>query len=218
MTDDAIDAQAFGTDANSSLPDYEIAARDLRALIDGIAARIGLSMRCASLLKREGWGNDDKGAQHRQCVIEHKSGPLALSSIVVTYSAGSAIPLQWIERASKGTGAKYRNASGLSGLCFQYREALRMDGPNWTRKIMFQDLLERIRAAWNPDLFDVLSSCLSDCPDPAETFEDWANSLGYDTDSRKAESIFRECQQHGKEMRLLFGADFDRARDLASQL
>ena len=36
-------------------------------------------------------------------------------------------------------------------------------------------------------------------------FEDWADDLGYDTDSRKAERIYQECVAGGKKLKALFG-------------
>jgi hypothetical protein len=50
------------------------------------------------------------------------------------------------------------------------------------------------RNAIKPDTLDVLYSLAMDA-DALEYagFEDWANSLGYDTDSRKAEKVFTEC-------------------------
>ena len=40
-------------------------------------------------------------------------------------------------------------------------------------------------------------------------FEDWADNYGYDTDSRKAEKIWREVQSTSKRTRQLLGDDFD---------
>ena len=46
----------------------------------------------------------------------------------------------------------------------------------------------------SPTLEDVLYSLLTDAEAGGRTFEDWAGDFGYDTDSRKAEAMFRECQ------------------------
>lgn len=53
-----------------------------------------------------------------------------------------------------------------------------------------------------PSLPSVLNSLLLDGEADNMTFEDWASSFGYDTDSRKAEQIFNACQAHGKALRL----------------
>lgn len=36
--------------------------------------------------------------------------------------------------------------------------------------------------------------------DPADSFEDWCNDYGYDTDSRRAESIYQACQKQWREV------------------
>lgn len=56
-----------------------------------------------------------------------------------------------------------------------------------------------------PKLADVLHSLHSDAIGAdCETFESWAGSYGYDTDSRKAESIYRACVAITGHMRQLF--------------
>mgnify|MGYP001439538122 CR=1 FL=1 len=45
-----------------------------------------------------------------------------------------------------------------------------------------------------PDMTDVLENLLSDSDaDGYATFEDWADDMGYDSDSRKAERIYNAC-------------------------
>jgi hypothetical protein len=57
-----------------------------------------------------------------------------------------------------------------------------------------------------PDNCDVLYSLLSDgdAIDHA-SFEDWADNYGYDTDSRKAETIYRACLDTGLKLRASLG-------------
>jgi hypothetical protein len=50
-------------------------------------------------------------------------------------------------------------------------------------------------------------------------FECWARDLGYDTDSRKAEAMYRKCLDHGIRLRAAIGGvKFDQLCYLASQL
>lgn len=60
-----------------------------------------------------------------------------------------------------------------------------------------------------PKLTDVLHSLLSDGAAyfDGQTFEEWAADLGYDTDSRKAEAMFRECDATGRKMAQAFKPD-----------
>ncbi len=53
----------------------------------------------------------------------------------------------------------------------------------------------------------VLSCLLGDALASEQTFEDWASDFGYDSDSRKAESIYRACDEIGKKLRSVFGHD-----------
>lgn len=66
-------------------------------------------------------------------------------------------------------------------------------------------------------MIDVLSSLAMDCGDFLDgpiTFEDWALGLGYDTDSRKAEAIYRTCQDTAAKLVKLFGS-VETVRELA---
>lgn len=59
-----------------------------------------------------------------------------------------------------------------------------------------------------PDSIDVIWSLVSECsaldyPD----FESWASDYGYDSDSRKAESIYRECLDISLKMNAAIGQD-----------
>lgn len=50
-----------------------------------------------------------------------------------------------------------------------------------------------------PELSEVLHALANDanelCAPTPPTFEDWAASIGYDSDSRKAEKIYRACKR-----------------------
>jgi len=87
-------------------------------------------------------------------------------------------------------------------------------------KSIMQDELERVAADSGklpgrgvfakplaaPALADVLHSLLLDAEAlDSATFEDWACDLGYDTDSRKAESIYRACLAIGLKLRRMLG-------------
>jgi hypothetical protein len=64
-----------------------------------------------------------------------------------------------------------------------------------------------------PTAADVLGCLCSDAQgvDHGETFEDWASDFGYDTDSRKAERIYHECQSIALRLRGFLGTHYDRA-------
>lgn len=59
-----------------------------------------------------------------------------------------------------------------------------------------------------PDMVDVLCSLASDSDViDAGGFESWASDFGYDTDSRKAESIYRACLDIALKLRAAIGDD-----------
>lgn len=70
-----------------------------------------------------------------------------------------------------------------------------------------------------PTCDDVLASLCSDAAgyDGARTFEDWCSEYGYDTDSRKAEAIYRAVGEQAKALRYLLGADYERIVALGSR-
>lgn len=61
-----------------------------------------------------------------------------------------------------------------------------------------------------PTLADVLPSLQSDARSGEHLlFEDFASEYGYDTDSRKAEKLWRMCQEIRGQLQKLLGADFE---------
>ena len=62
-----------------------------------------------------------------------------------------------------------------------------------------------------PKCDDVLANLCMDASgyDNARTFEEWAGEYGYDTDSRKAEAMYRLVAEGAKALRQLLGADYD---------
>lgn len=60
-----------------------------------------------------------------------------------------------------------------------------------------------------PALADVLSSLVSDGAAyfDGETFEDWCGNYGYDPDSRKAEQVWKACDETGRKLSRVLSAD-----------
>lgn len=65
--------------------------------------------------------------------------------------------------------------------------------------------------ATDPTSADVLSCLLMDATsiDNYGTFEDWCSDFGYDTDSRKVEKIYKDCEKTNKKLHKFLGEDFD---------
>ena len=186
----------------STLPDYAQARADLAAIIKAI----GATMESTRLLARpdreaSDW---DKKALHFQCVISAPRMPG--EPIVVHWSCGEAVPVHDAQREPRP--AWFRS--------FHHGAALR-DHLAAPRSVDGARGAEILRAAYKPDLVDVLQSCLTDSSDEGATFENWCGDLGYDTDSRKAYATWEACMRIARDMRRLFRGDFDRALRAAQE-
>lgn len=107
--------------------------------------------------------------------------------IVNNYSIGEGI----LERWAKETNARTKH-SGHNGPFTGADLSLR---PNKT--IAEREFLDEIYKQFRPKPHDLIQCLASDASSAqnAGSFEEFANELGYDTDSRKAEKIYLECQQ-----------------------
>lgn len=68
-----------------------------------------------------------------------------------------------------------------------------------------------------PELKDVLSCLSRESHDVlhCDTFEEWADCLGYDTDSRKAEKVYHACRDNAAKLSQLLGkSDLEQLADL----
>lgn len=67
---------------------------------------------------------------------------------------------------------------------------------------------DSVKDQFRPDIADLLD-CLAMESDVFgyESFEDWAESFGYDTDSRKAEATYKACQTIARDLRRVLGRD-----------
>jgi hypothetical protein len=61
----------------------------------------------------------------------------------------------------------------------------------------------------DPTIERVLDSLASDAADyeNAQSFEDWASNYGYDTDSRKAEKIYRAVKRQAEQLKRTIGGE-----------
>lgn len=56
----------------------------------------------------------------------------------------------------------------------------------------------------SPHPADVLHSLILDSSAVGQSFESWCSEFGYDSDSRKAEGIYRACQQSADKLACIF--------------
>ena len=105
-----------------------------------------------------------------------------------------------------------------------YTQMHRVDGNAAVREAI-EDGSSHFRGVKNvfaipPTIIDVFGSLLMDCDVlDAGGFTDWALGIGYDPDSRKAETIYRTCLEHALKLRAAIGdAELTALREIAHEL
>jgi len=122
------------------------------------------------------------------------------------YSTGSGHPMPWAKENRRALNHSTRIAL----------ERAKNSRPN---SLYAEEARRMVREAYKKaapiKIEDVLLSLQMDCSGWFETFEDWAEGLGYDSDSIKAKGIFDACQDIARTMRRGLGADvFEKFQDL----
>ena len=69
-----------------------------------------------------------------------------------------------------------------------------------------------------PTALEVLDCLAMDATYADESFADFCGNCGYDTDSRKAERIYKACQSINVRLHKLLGADFEAVADEVRKL
>lgn len=124
------------------------------------------------------------------------------------YSVGKAYPQIWAREGCKipSTG----RADSIARHAYRW-----IDNKNGllTKKISVRDkenwrvITSRYTKHAPLEISNVLESLQMDSLDWELTFEDWADNLGYDSDSRRAEKIFKACQDTAKNLRASLGIE-----------
>lgn len=70
-------------------------------------------------------------------------------------------------------------------------------GSGWSREPALDDVMECLCS-------DAIAIINTGC------FEEWADELGFDDDSRKAEAMYRQARHQTEELRRVLGDDFER--------
>jgi hypothetical protein len=86
-----------------------------------------------------------------------------------------------------------------------YRCILKRKGKQMT--VPFSTGLGWTREPSAEDVLDCLSSDAGGIENSAGIFEDWCAEYGYDSDSRKAEKIFKTCERQADKLKAFLGED-----------
>ena len=120
---------------------------------------------------------------------------------------------EWIERTGAArTGAKRRkgnpHADGFPDGSYHWTVTMR-SGTGEKMAVPFS--MGPAHGPRTPQLAEVLSCLVSEAHPIVDgaTFEDWADELGFDTDSRRAERTYTVCLRQTAELRSWAGPDFE---------
>jgi len=184
--------------------DYEATRQQIRDL----AASHGVAMT-AEPTTREGDDQWNKEAGHYACAFTAESA----KPRTVTYSVGPGILAGWADENKRlPIFATLRGqipddwAMALRGNKSLYHTAIR------------EQIYKIARDKFRPDIADVLSSLVSDASGTDQPFTDWCADYGYSDDSRKAEAMYRECQETMFWLRAAFREDMEKLQDMSGRL
>lgn len=152
----------------------------------------GLTMESTPVPANPNFQDDSKVRRcHFHCTISNADG----AAFMTYYTVGIGVVEQWAKNPQTRLPWGIRPAGGwrnLSPKCVAYAEAI-----------------DAAAKAYRPNLSDVLDNLASDAAtvDSAGRFEDWADELGFDSDSRRAESIYDTCRAQAHKLRDFLGGD-----------
>lgn len=191
------------------MQDYEIAARDLRALI----GQIGLTVECTFLpfSQSRNAGEKSPSLNWRARVMLNGKPVSGLESVDYMQGCGHA-------PASKAGPRRFFDKADLSRAISLECETGRRAKPGYGKPpYMGRDAGDIIPA---PDACDIIAALCrdSDVLNYA-SFDQWADEFGFDADSRKAEAMYRACLATALAMRAAIGDDkLAELQNLANQL
>lgn len=168
--------------------------------LDQFIAEHGLTMTSEPVPENPNMSDPTKGMRHFYCTI---SAP----SIKTKWSVSSAVDEGDTIPFLVEMKTYYSVGPGI------VESWLREHGP-WSGRQLLKTAPRCVDAAtfiethgkkYRPELADVLDCLAMDTCGADESFEDWAGELGYDADSRKAEAIYRACQDNARQLRNLLG-------------
>ena len=160
-----------------------------------------IEMESVSIPSRSDKDDDwHKDAFHFTCTITANG-----KSVTVNYSVGSGIIDRFIGDDLKSS--SFRGVNGFMSRA-QYKAAI----APWGKKLAYdvenaKSIRQKYGPKYKPSVADVLDSLASDagCAENVRCFEDFADELGYDQDSRKAEAIYHACQKIAADLSKMLG-------------
>lgn len=208
--------------AHDAIPDYALARVELLAMMESA----GLTIEIDRIAKRTdgGLGNDDKwnreaGHVRARFYLRPKH---VLHTMEYSAGVGNLIP-----RTFEGFKSAFEVGRKLTRFpswpkpdlraAFQLSQRLAMGAKRMTlhEESESMPVIEAVKAAWLPAPVDLLQCLLSDSTD--ESFESWCDSFGIVWSTCKAHAAWKACRESDRVARMIFGRDYDIARDIAQR-
>ncbi len=145
--------------------------------------------------------NDDRGpAKGTQHYLVTLTSPHF--TIHTFYSVGPGVVDNWLR------GKLPKNHVWVKAPCSVNGDAYRNQGEAAPGHSVVSYHMEVKPQDFRPELVDVLDCLASDAAsvENCRMFEDWANEMGYDEDSRSAERTYQICEKQSKDLRFLLGS------------
>lgn len=189
------------------MQDYEIAARDLRAML----GQLGLTVECEFVpfsVSRNA-GESSPSLNWRARVLLNGKPASGLESVDYMQGCGHC-------PASKAGTKRFPAKADLS-------RAIALECETGKRAMMSTNLGRPYATSAPiaaPDAGAIIAAlCLDSDVLNYASFDDWADSFGYDRDSRKAEATYRACRATALSLRAAVGdASLAKLHALANQL
>ncbi len=194
---DNLAGESFPAMTNDTRPDYQIAAENLATLFDSLNLP---------------WSHTEAIAARDSDDWLHVSFAVQIGGEMFPWKCGvghvkKLFPISgsWTLNSVSEVLMRNRNAK-ISPACA-------------TEELAFWCNSAR-KSGLKPNPAEVLASACRDGQEAMSLcFEDWADSLGYDRDSRKAEATYNECRRLGSQaLRILGRANFDKFSELSERL
>lgn len=191
-----------------NIPDYTLAAREAAQLLSDNNISMEIVSAAAKIKRAE--SKEERDWPHVEFAIEFVNSKTKARQ-EFTYSYGLGL-IDW-KKAAKHPA--YRDSEYLVE-----KMALHSSRLNNETQVKAANLcLALFRLKAHSDAASIFASICREGEDAAnQTFDDWADTYGYDKDSRKAEATYQECQRsYTKVSKLVSRAAIKQFAELAAR-
>lgn len=116
-------------------------------------------------------------------------------------------------------GVQIKAEQGAARLAWDKRDEWQQNANDWRITLSYKgrrhsfDFWQGVGIKNAPDAAGVLECLLSDAQSAGDGFDEFCANMGYDSDSRKAERIYKACEKTHERLSVLFGEDYQKFID-----